>query len=166
MFFKRIIFGLICFICLIGCQTNNADDFVEATLLYVIDGDTIEVQTEDEELRIRMIGIDTPESVNMDESKNCENGVIASDYVKSLLSENQIIWLEFDEDRQDDYGRTLAYVWLSNEIDTNNFDDFKNYNVGAIIMQNTYCRSIYYAPNGKYRSWYDQLDQKNYIVEE
>ena len=83
-------------------------------VLYVIDGDTFITDIDGVETKIRLIGVDTPESVNeVNPEKNCEEGRIASAYTKELLSDKNV-WLEFDVQRNDDYGRTLAYVYLDN----------------------------------------------------
>ena len=164
---KKILFILFVIICIgsiIACQVkpSNSSNFQQAIVEYVYDGDTIEVLIDSQEIKVRMIGVDTPESVNEDETKNCEEGIIASDYTKSQLTEGKTIYLEYDEDLYDNYGRTLAYVWLSDDVNTNSFSDFKQYNFGALLLQNTYCKAVYYAPNGKYKEWYEQLDSHNY----
>ncbi|MBS3198959.1 thermonuclease family protein [Turicibacter bilis] len=54
------------------------------TLKRVVDGDTIIVFDESQnEIRVRLIGVDTAESVHPDESKNTTEGALASDYTKS-----------------------------------------------------------------------------------
>lgn len=84
------------------------------TVRYVVDGDTLTVTDEDSnEFKVRRIGCNTPESVSSDENKNCEEGRLASQYTKSLFSEGQTVYLEYDNDCCDKYGRILAYVWLS-----------------------------------------------------
>lgn len=141
-------------------STSEDNSFTECTFVRAKDGDTIVVTINGEETTIRMIGINTPESVSSDESKNCEEGEEASAYTKSLLTKGDTLYLEYDEDCYDDYGRTLAYVWLSSDVDTTSYEDFCTYNVGALIMQNTYCEAVYYEPNGKYKTWYEQLDSE------
>ncbi|MEE1237041.1 MAG: thermonuclease family protein, partial [Turicibacter sp.] len=77
----------------------------EVTLKRVVDGDTIIVLNKNkEELRVRLIGIDTPESVHPDADKNTVDGQLASDYTKSQLKKGQTLYLEFDEEPQDKYG--------------------------------------------------------------
>ena len=80
----------------------------------VRDGDTIEITTADNKTYpIRLLGVDTPESVHKDTSKNVEEGKIASDFTKSLLK-GQKVTLEFDKqfkDRTSEH-RLLAYVYL------------------------------------------------------
>ncbi|MBQ9249202.1 MAG: thermonuclease family protein [Oscillospiraceae bacterium] len=82
------------------------------TVVYVYDGDTINVRIGEEEHRVRLIGVDAPESVHWDASKNTEEGKQASQWLRDRLN-NSRVYLEFDEQREDRYDRLLAYVWLS-----------------------------------------------------
>ena len=73
----------------------------------VIDGDTVVVRGVG---RVRLIGVDTPETV--DPRRPVEFfGRQASAFTKRLL-EGQRVRLEYDRERTDRYGRTLAYVYL------------------------------------------------------
>ncbi len=72
----------------------------------VIDGDTIILDGGE---KVRLIGIDTPETVHPNKPKQCY-GKKASDYLKKRL-ESKSVRLEYDVDRYDKYGRTLAYVY-------------------------------------------------------
>ena len=73
----------------------------------VVDGDTIVVRGVG---RVRLIGVDTPETV--DPRRPVEFfGREASAFTKRLL-EGQWVRLEYDRERTDRYGRTLAYVHL------------------------------------------------------
>lgn len=87
----------------------------EAKVLNIIDGDTLKVLYKNREERVRMLGIDTPESVHPDPNKNTEDGKIASSITKKFLS-NKTVKLEFEGDHKDKYGRLLAYVWLDNNM--------------------------------------------------
>ena len=78
----------------------------------VVDGDTIIVNIDGEETKVRFIGVNTAESVHPDETKNTEIGKESSEWTAELLSGQQV-YLEYDIDKTDDYGRTLAYVYLS-----------------------------------------------------
>ncbi len=99
-----------------GEEDDEPDDRVEKILygpyqvLRVIDGDTLLLEVDGEEKRIRLIGVDTPESLNPDESKNTEQGKIASQFTKELMADVSV-FLEYDVQREDNYGRTLAYVY-------------------------------------------------------
>ena len=73
----------------------------------VVDGDTIRVQGVGS---VRLIGVDTPETV--DPRKPVQRfGVEASEFTRRL-AEAKVVRLEFDWQRTDKYGRTLAYVYL------------------------------------------------------
>lgn len=82
------------------------------TVRRVVDGDTIIVLRDGAEERVRLLGIDTPESVQPDSPVECF-GPEASARAGELLS-GRSVWLESDptQDAVDRYGRTLAYVWL------------------------------------------------------
>lgn len=74
----------------------------------VVDGDTIIVEGVG---RVRLIGVDTPETVSP--GRPVERfGREASAFAKRLL-EGRRVRLEYDRERTDRYGRTLAYVHLA-----------------------------------------------------
>jgi endonuclease YncB( thermonuclease family) len=81
----------------------------------VVDGDTIIVDIDGIQERIRLIGIDTPESVHPDQERNVEYGEIASSFTKEQL-EGQYVSLEFDAQERDQYGRLLAYVYFDDKM--------------------------------------------------
>lgn len=61
-------------------------------LIRVVDGDTVIVRKEDgNNVRVRLIGIDTPESVNPDNSKNTVSGKAASAFLKSKMVNAMLI---------------------------------------------------------------------------
>jgi endonuclease YncB( thermonuclease family) len=78
------------------------------TVLKVVDGDTIHVSVDGKKLKIRMIGLDTPETVDPRKPVQCF-GREASAQAKTLLGGQQV-YLETDpsQDTIDKYGRTLA----------------------------------------------------------
>lgn len=83
----------------------------KTTVIRVVDGDTIVVNYNGIEEKVRLIGVDTPESVHPDSSKNGEAGLAASEYTKNRL-DGQEVELEFDVQQRDMYGRLLAYVYI------------------------------------------------------
>ncbi len=80
-------------------------------VLWVADGDTLVLDIDGTETSVRMIGIDAPESVHWDETKNVPEGKEASEYLKKYLRGRKV-YLEYDSELTDKYDRTLAYVWL------------------------------------------------------
>ncbi len=87
----------------------NPQTSEEATVLRVIDGDTIELS---DKRRIRYIGIDTPETVDPRKPVQCF-GKEASNENKRLV-EGKSVRLEKDISETDQYGRLLRYVYVDN----------------------------------------------------
>lgn len=127
---------------------ENQESKLDAVkFIRTVDGDTIIVEDSNgEHKRVRMIGIDTPESVAQEEERNNEYGVMASDYTKELLSNAGTLYLEYDVDADDQYDRILAYVWLEDVDDTFNVENIKNSMVNAIIVENGYGIAKKYEP--------------------
>ncbi len=80
----------------------------------VVDGDTIVVRDGGADVRVRLIGVDTPESVKPGTPVECF-AIAASNFTKSRLTGVRVR-LEYDVDRFDRYGRTLAYVWVGGAL--------------------------------------------------
>ena len=120
----------------------------------VIDGDTIELSGGE---RVRLIGIDTPESwYNKKSARDAERsqkdlnailkmGKAASDFTRSL-AKGKRVRLEFDVDRRDRYGRTLAYAYLEDGTFLN-----------AKIVQEGYAQVMTIPPNVKYAEYFLKL---------
>ncbi len=126
-----------------------------------VDGDTIIVEDSfGEHKRVRMIGIDTPESVAKEEERNNEYGVMASDYTKELLSSVETLYLEYDVDNDDQYDRILAYVWLEDVSDTFDEQNIEKSMVNAIIVENGYGVAKRYEPTVAHDSVLQALMEK------
>ena len=78
----------------------------------VVDGDTVKVARAGRDLTLRLIGIDTPETVDPFAPVECF-GQAASAHAHRRLDGRRVT-LEFDpsQGRLDRYGRTLAYLWV------------------------------------------------------
>ncbi|NJP04698.1 MAG: nuclease [Chloroflexaceae bacterium] len=87
-------------------------DLADVPVVKVVDGDTVDVLVDGEELRLRLIGMNTPETVDPRRPVECF-GREASNRAKALL-ENQTVQLEIDptQGEVDRYGRGLAYIWM------------------------------------------------------
>jgi micrococcal nuclease len=80
----------------------------------VVDGDTIIVEIQGDRERVRLLGIDTPESVAENRPDQCY-GDESSDYLASLLPTGTGITLIRDVEARDQYDRLLAYVVRSDD---------------------------------------------------
>jgi micrococcal nuclease len=86
----------------------------EAVVKRVVDGDTIVVHVGGRDERVRLIGIDTPETVDPRKPVQCF-GKEASDHTKALLPAGTAVRLERDAEARDRYGRLLAYVYRASD---------------------------------------------------
>lgn len=93
----------------LGETTATASAFVDK----VVDGDTIHVTINNEKKTVRLIGIDTPETVDPRKEVQCY-GTEASNRLKELIDKKEVI-LESDTSQAevDKYGRILRYVTLN-----------------------------------------------------
>jgi endonuclease YncB( thermonuclease family) len=92
-------------------------DQVYGKVQKVTDGDTISVEVYGQAQPVRLIGVDTPETVAPDQPIGCY-GQRASAYTKKTLTK-KLVRLEIPRigDSEDAYGRTLAYVYLDADRD-------------------------------------------------
>lgn len=85
----------------------------QATVVDVTDGDTIRVDIEGTEYRLRYIGMDAPETVAPD--KPVEPGGPEASARNRELVGGQTVYLEKDVSETDRFGRLLRYVWISTD---------------------------------------------------
>lgn len=87
---------------------------VHGTIVSVTDGDTIEVRLASSTERVRLIGVDTPETKHPTKPIECF-GPEASAHTHSLLPNGTDVIVVRDEEARDKYGRLLAYVFRSSD---------------------------------------------------
>ena len=81
-----------------------------ATVVRVIDGDTIVVRRDGQEETVRLLNIDTPETKHPNKAVQCL-GPEATQALETLLRPGDDVVLRYDLERTDKYGRTLAGVF-------------------------------------------------------
>ena len=106
----------------------------------VVDGDTIEVRIGDRVEDVRLIGVDTPETVKPGTPVECF-GPQASRFARRVL-EGRRVRLVFGAERRDAYGRLLAYVHLG-PLSRRRF-------VNAILARRGLARSLTIPPNARF----------------
>ncbi len=77
----------------------------------VVDGDTLLLT---DRTRVRLIGVDTPETVKPDTPPE-PWGKEATEFTREFLRAGQPRF-EFDRERTDQYGRTLVYAWVGERL--------------------------------------------------
>lgn len=152
---------------LCSCVAPSTSDvsFEEATLIYVVDGDTLCVQASSSEgpQKVRLIGIDTPESVAPDEyleasgKQNTQEGLDATAFVASLLSQDATVFLQYDTEREDKYGRVLAYVWLEKPTDPRDIDEVRSKMLNGILLAEGFATVMPIEPNTAYKSLFAEI---------
>lgn len=81
----------------------------------IVDGDTIVVISEGQPVRVRLIGVDTPETVKPN-SEAEPFGAEATQYTANRIAAfNNIVLLRADGDSRDRYGRRLSLVYLGRD---------------------------------------------------
>ena len=133
-------------------------------LIDVVDGDTIKVKWGNNEVSVRMIGIDTPESVHPDDAKNSPLGELATSNTKDFLSDEsgeliKDVYLEFDKGSKDEYDRYLAYVWIKEGVDMSAREDFVNYSVNGYMTSIGLAVPLPIESNTKYKEFIELINQ-------
>jgi micrococcal nuclease len=111
------------------------------TVFSVADGDTLTVQIGDTKEKVRLIGVDTPETQHPTKGVQCW-GPEASDFTKSVMTKGTRVRLVRDVEARDRYGRLLAYVYLT---DTNVFFNLELIRLG-------FARPYPFEPNTTHES--------------
>lgn len=148
--FTLIILGI--FLGYTSCNSgsgNRKSSVGYLTVTRVVDGDTFWAADGTEKgLNIRLIGVDTPESRNTGRKVVGYFGAEAKVFTSQLLSGKKVR-LEYDVDSFDQYGRTLAYVYLEDGTFVN-----------AELMKQGYAMVMTYPPNVKYAELFLKLQQE------
>jgi len=122
------------------------------TVTRVIDGDTIEVEMRGETYKVRLIGINTPESTTRIESYGKE----ASNFTKSQLLGKKV-YLEKDVSETDKYGRLLRYVWLKKPSELTD-SEIRTKMFNAILVLEGYAQAATYPPDVKYAEYFAKYE--------
>lgn len=117
-------------------------------VLRVVDGDTIDIEKDGAKIRLRLIGINSPESVDPRRPVECF-GKEASKHASTLLTGTSVtIESDASQGALDKYGRTLAYVILS---------DGKNFN--EQMIRDGYAYEYTYHIPYKYQSLFKEAER-------
>ena len=117
----------------------------------VVDGDTFVIKMDGSETKVRLIGIDAPESVAPESSgkENTDDGKKAAEHLKKMI-DGKNIYLEYDLDTYDQYGRLLAYAYLSDQQTM----------VQEKMLSEGYAQVMTVPPNVKYTEEFTKLQKE------
>jgi micrococcal nuclease len=114
-----------------------------AYVVRAVDGDTLEVAFDGRREDVRLIGIDTPETVKPGTPVQCF-GPRASDFTHGHL-DGRHVRLVFGVERRDVYERLLAYVF------------FRGRMFNAELVRRGLARTLEIAPNTRFASRFQRL---------
>ncbi|MEW5937934.1 MAG: lamin tail domain-containing protein [Candidatus Thermoplasmatota archaeon] len=116
---------------------TGAEEDTLHSVARIIDGDTIEIENY---TRVRLIGIDAPESGEPFYHE-------CTSKLSQLIGSNKVR-LEKDVEDKDHYGRLLRYVWVG------------DLHVNLEMVRSGYATAYPYAPNTKYASLFESAEQE------
>jgi micrococcal nuclease len=131
-----------------GClQGGSTDDVPPAlaqtdgtgTVVSITDGDTLRLEVDGTELRVRLLGIDTPE---INPEVECY-GAEAEAALAALAPPGSTLGFTYDRDRRDQYDRELLYLFATDGSSIN-----------LTLVEQGFARAVLFEPND--RLW-DQL---------
>jgi micrococcal nuclease len=119
-----------------ACGGRSAPPAGAATVVRVVDGDTVVLHIGDRDETVRLLGIDTPETVKPGAPVECY-GPEASSHLKQLLPHGTAVRVERDVEVRDRFGRLLLYLF---RVRDGAF-------VNELQVSGGYARPLHIAPN-------------------
>ena len=146
-----ILFAVLLLILPVNAQSDRERG--EETFFYsvsrIVDGDTFWVDDGSEKgVKIRLTGVDAPETRNSRNKVKTAFGDESTRYLTDLIAGKRVR-LEYDIDTLDQYGRTLAYVYLEDGTFVN-----------ASMVRNGYATVMTTPPNVRYADIFVELAEK------
>lgn len=119
---------------------------VDVRVLRITDGDTIHIEYEGRDERLRYIGVNTPETAHSPRGAE-PLGDEATEFNRSLV-EGQTVRLVLGRDPRDRYGRLLGYVYLRDGTFVN-----------AALIDSGYARVMTVRPNDRFEPHFRTLER-------
>ncbi|HAA90521.1 MAG: Nuclease (SNase domain protein) [Thermoanaerobacterales bacterium 50_218] len=158
VFRRSLTFVLLLFVAagalLSGC---GREGFFPAVVTKVVDGDTVYVEFNGREEKVRLIGVDTPETKHPEIRKE-PFGEEASLYTKQKLLGRRV-YLELDLQKRDRYGRLLAYVWLVLP-DSFSEEEVREKMFNAHLLLEGYAQVMTVPPNVRYAEFFREFQEE------
>lgn len=112
-------------------------------VIRIIDGDTFEIESGE---KVRLIGIDTPEIDEKDQTKKC--WALKAMFKTKEMLEGKNIKMEQDISSTDKYQRLLRYVWIEDFF----FNDY--------LVKNGLAWAVTYPPDVKYQEQFSESQRQ------
>lgn len=141
-------------------NTNNKQalaNFTQAKITSVTDGDTVTAQARSKSYKVRLIGVDTPETVHPSKPVSFY-GKEASNFTKEYLTD-RYVYLEKDVSETDKYYRSLRYVWLNlpENLAYPSFEDVRDKMFNGILLREGYATLATFPPDVKYLDYFRKI---------
>lgn len=152
-FLNKIVLTFFILLLGVSCNSNSKEPIEKYDGSFAVkkisDGDTFWIYNGTEKgEKIRLIGVDAPESRKTFKKEVGYYGKEAKEYLTNLLKGKRVK-LEYDVSRKDQYGRTLAYVYLQDGTFVN-----------AELVKNGCAMVMTVPPNVKYADQFVKLQQE------
>lgn len=126
------------------------------TVKKVVDGDTLRTI---EGKKVRLIGINAPELAKPEKNQPAEMYSQEAYQCLKEWAEGKKVYLEYDKERKDQYGRDLCYVWteIPQKISK---ETLCQYNMNAVLLNKGYARTYTFRPNVKYSALFHDIEKE------
>ncbi len=121
--------------------------FIQARITRIVDGDTLEALYQNEEYKVRLLCVDTPETVKrgVDEQPY---GKKATDALAEMTLDKEVT-LVFEKDTEDRYDRLLAYILLEDGTCVN-----------TVLVERGLARVDIVRPNNVHKDYFYAIQEK------
>ena len=123
----------------------------QAQINRVIDGDTIEVSLDGELKKVRLIGVDTPETVDPRRPVGCF-GKEAASKTKQLVEGKKVILVK-DISETDKFDRLLRYVYVQT-------DDGEEIFVNDYLVREGFAKAVTFPPDVKFAQQFQEAERQ------
>lgn len=135
--------------------------FQTVSVVRVVDGDTLVVEMDGEDRKVRLIGIDCEESVHADAGRNTEKGRQQSEFTKALLPKGATVYLAKDTSDTDQYDRLLRYVWLEIPDNAADIEEVRTKMLNGILIDQADTQVKDYPPDVMYSDIFKKIEENS-----
>ena len=125
----------------------DSNKYIRAYVSDVTDGDTLEINYRETEYKVRLLCIDTPESVK--QGVDIQPYALEASELTKKLTLHKNVRLVFEKGLRDRYGRLLAYIILDS-----------GENINSLLVRNGYARVEFVSPNKRYKEYFQKLQNE------
>ena len=137
----------------------------EASVLEIVDGDTLRVEIAGKAQTVRLIGINTPEASSADEKKNTPEGRRAADRLAAIVGIGSTVYLQKDTSNVDKDGNLLRFVWSAKPNSFTDVSEIKAKMLNGRMLTDGYAMAHKFKPDDAYFNIFRALQLDAYHAE-